>query len=64
MQILIEYMIPILLLAVAFIIVMGLWNMLKGGSANKSQKLMRLRIIMQTVAIIFLILLVYLRSGT
>ncbi len=64
MQILIEYMIPILLLAVAFIIVMGLWNMLKGGSANKSQKLMRLRIIMQTVAIIFLMLLVYLRSGT
>lgn len=57
-------MIPILLLAVAFIIVMGLWNMLKGGSANKSQKLMRLRIIMQTVAIIFLMLLVYLRSGT
>ena len=64
MQILIEYMIPIVLLAVAFIVVMGLWNMVKGGSANKSQKLMRLRIIMQAVAIIFLMLLVYLKSGT
>ena len=33
---------------------MGLWNMTKGGSSNTSQRLMRLRVMGQAVAIILL----------
>ena len=31
---------------------LGLFNMLRGGSANRSQQLMRLRVLLQFVAII------------
>ncbi|HWJ99512.1 MAG TPA: twin transmembrane helix small protein [Xanthobacteraceae bacterium] len=39
------------LLAVATVLVLGLWNMMKGGSPNRSQSLMRLRVLLQGVAI-------------
>lgn len=39
------------LLAVAAVLVLGLWNMMKGGSPNRSQSLMRLRVLLQGVAI-------------
>jgi hypothetical protein len=39
------------LLAVAVVLVLGLWNMMKGGSPNRSQSLMRLRVLLQGVAI-------------
>ncbi len=38
--------------AVFMVLLFGLWNMLRGGSPNVSQKLMRLRVILQFVAII------------
>ena len=41
--------------AVAIILGMGLWNMLKGGPGNTSQKLMRLRVIGQAIAIFLLL---------
>ena len=37
--------------AVAVILGMGIWNMLKGGDGNLSQKLMRARVIAQAIAI-------------
>ena len=37
---------------VAVILFMGLWNMFRGGDANRSQTLMRARVIAQFVAII------------
>ena len=37
--------------AVAVILFMGLWNMFKGGDGNRSQMLMRARVIAQAVAI-------------
>jgi hypothetical protein len=40
--------------AVGVVLVLGLWNMLKGGDGNTSQKLMRLRVILQAVAIVLL----------
>lgn len=39
------------LFAVAVVLVMGLWNMLKDGSKNRSQHLMRMRVALQAVAI-------------
>ena len=45
------------LAAVAVILFMGLWNMFKGGegSANRSQMLMRARVIAQFVAIVVIL---------
>lgn len=44
-------------LAVAVVLFMGLWNMFKGGegSANRSQMLMRARVIAQFVAIVVIL---------
>jgi hypothetical protein len=38
--------------AVAVVLLMGLINMLRGGSPNKSQQLMRWRVILQFVAVL------------
>lgn len=43
--------VPVALLAVAIVLVLGLWNMMKGGSGNTSQKLMRMRVLLQAIAI-------------
>lgn len=43
--------VPIALIAVAVVLVLGLWNMMKGGSGNTSQKLMRMRVLLQGIAI-------------
>ena len=42
-------------LAVAVILFMGLWNMFRGGDANRSQMLMRARVIAQFVALVVLL---------
>ncbi|KMO33984.1 twin transmembrane helix small protein [Methylobacterium aquaticum] len=39
-------------LAVAVVLLLGLANMLRGGSANLSQRLMRLRVVLQFAAIV------------
>ena len=44
--------VPIAIGAVAVVLVLGLINMMRGGSPNTSQKLMRLRVLLQFVAII------------
>jgi hypothetical protein len=49
-----------LLLVVAVILGLGLTNMMRGGSVNRSQNLMRLRVLAQFVAVIAIALTVYL----
>jgi hypothetical protein len=48
------------LLAVAIVLVLGLWNMMKGGSPSRSQNLMRLRVLLQGVAIVVVMLTIWL----
>ena len=45
---------------VAVILFMGLWNMFRGGDANRSQMLMRARVIAQFVAIVVILGALYL----
>jgi len=45
-------LLPIAIGAVALVLLFGLVNMMRGGSPNTSQKLMRLRVVLQFVAII------------
>ena len=49
--ILAKFILPIAIGAVALVLFMGLINMMRGGSPNTSQKLMRLRVLLQFVAI-------------
>lgn len=55
-----SYAIPIALAAVACILLLGLWNMMRGGSPNRSQTLMRWRIVLQFVALCLVMLAIYL----
>ena len=47
-----HWLVPIAIGAVAVVLLAGLINMMRGGSGNTSQKLMRLRVLLQFVAII------------
>ena len=49
-----HYAVPAAIIAVAIVLVLGLVNMMRGGSPNRSQKLMRLRVLLQFVAIIII----------
>jgi len=53
------FILPIAVAAVAFVLLLGLVNMMRGGSPNRSQKLMRLRVLLQFVAIIIIMLTVW-----
>ncbi len=53
------YALPTVIGAVAVVLVLGLANMLRGGSPNVSQKLMRLRVLLQFVAILVLMLTIW-----
>lgn len=56
-------LVPIATGAVAIVLFFGLANMLKGGNPGRSQQLMRLRIILQLVAIVVIMLVLWLRSA-
>ncbi len=51
--------IVIALLAVGSVLVLGLWNMMKGGSPSRSQNLMRLRVLLQAVAILIVMITIW-----
>ena len=46
------YLVPIAIGAVALVLLLGLLNMMRGGSPNRSQELMRMRVLLQFVAIV------------
>ena len=50
-----------LLMAVGIVLILGIGTLFKGGDASKkySNKLMQLRVILQFIAIIFLVLFAY-----
>ncbi len=58
-----DYLIIVALVAVAIVLLLGLLNMMRGGSANTSQKLMRWRVGLQFLAIIVAMTILYLRHG-
>jgi hypothetical protein len=55
-DILSTYIVPVAIGVVAIVLVLGLANMLRGGSPNLSQTLMRWRVVLQFVAIIIIML--------
>ncbi|MGH9806879.1 MAG: twin transmembrane helix small protein [Terriglobia bacterium] len=57
-----ELILPIAVGAVAFVLLLGLINMMRGGSPNLSQKLMQLRVLLQFIAIVITMLTVWVMS--
>ena len=47
-----SFVVPVAIGAVALVLLLGLLNMMRGGSPNTSQRLMRLRVLLQFVAIV------------
>jgi hypothetical protein len=47
-----NFILPIAAGAVVLVLLLGLFNMMRGGSPNRSQQLMRLRVLLQFVAIV------------
>ena len=60
MEAFVNYAIPVALAAVVVVLLLGLWNMMRGGSPNTSQRLMRWRVVLQLVAILLVVVAVYL----
>ncbi len=58
------YFIPIALGAVTIVLFLGLWNMMKGGSASRSQTLMRWRVGLQFIAIAVVMIMLYFSVGS
>jgi hypothetical protein len=58
-----DLIVPIAVLAVAFVLLLGLFNMLRGGSADRSQKLMRTRVLLQFLAIILIMGVIWWRAA-
>ena len=55
-----RYLVPIAIGAVALVLLLGLANMLRGGSPNTSQLLMRWRVALQFIAIVIIMATIWL----
>lgn len=53
---------PIAIGAVAFVLLLGLFNMMRGGSPNTSQRLMRARVVLQFAAIVLMMTVLYITA--
>lgn len=62
MEEILRWVLPFAVAAVAIVLGVGLWNMMRGGDPNLSQKLMRARVILQLIAILIVMAVVYLAS--
>jgi hypothetical protein len=56
-------LVPIAIGAVAIVLLVGLINMMRGGSPHLSQRLMRLRVLMQFIALIVIMLTIWAMRG-
>lgn len=53
---------PVALGAVALVLILGLTNLARGGSPQRSQKLMQWRVGLQAVALVFVLLTIFLMN--
>ena len=52
-------LVPIALAAVGVVLLLGLFNMMRGGSPSRSQNLMRLRVLLQFVVVVIVMFTVW-----
>ena len=58
-----HYAVPVAIGAVAVVLALGLINMMRGGSPNTSQKLMRMRVLPQFIAIVVIMVTIWAMRG-
>jgi hypothetical protein len=56
-------LVPVAIVAVAVVLLLGLTNMMRGGSPHISQRLMRLRVLLQFIAIIVIMITIWAIRG-
>jgi hypothetical protein len=56
-------LVPVALVAVAIVLILGLSNMMRGGAPQVSQRLMRLRVLLQFIALIVIMLTIWIAKG-
>jgi heme/copper-type cytochrome/quinol oxidase subunit 2 len=60
----VTYILAIIVMGVvALVLIRGLFNMMKGGDPNRSNKLMQLRVLLQAIAVILIMLTLWLTGG-
>ena len=52
-------LVPMAIIAVAIILVLGLINMMRGGSPQRSQRLMQLRVLFQFIALVVIMITIW-----
>jgi hypothetical protein len=57
-----DYLVPISIAAVFIVLLMGMWNMMRGGPGNRSQMFMRWRVVLQFVAIVIIMAAIWFAS--
>jgi hypothetical protein len=62
MNSLVDALVPIAVVAVAVVLLLGLLNMLRGGSPSRSQQLMRARVLLQFLAIVVIMGVIWWRA--
>jgi hypothetical protein len=63
MSTILNNLVPIAIGVVAIVLLLGLFNMMRGGSPNTSQKLMRWRVVLQFVAVIIIMAAIWATRG-
>ena len=63
MEYALRWILPFAVAAVAIVLVFGLFNMLRGGNPNLSQKLMRARVLLQLGALLIIMASLYLAGN-
>ena len=53
----------VVMFAVLIVLARGLFNMMKGGDANFSNKMMQMRVVLQAVAVALIMLTLWLTGG-
>jgi hypothetical protein len=60
----VTYILAIIVMGVvALVLIRGLFNKMKGGDANRSNKLMQLRVLLQAIAVVLIMLTLWLTGG-
>jgi hypothetical protein len=58
-----NFLVPVAILAVAGVLFAGLFNMMRGGSASRSQMLMRWRVGLQFLALVIIMFAIWMKSA-
>ncbi|MGO4117132.1 MULTISPECIES: twin transmembrane helix small protein [Rhizobium] len=60
----VTYILAIIVMGlVALVLIRGLFNMMKGGDPNRSNKLMQLRVLLQAIAVILIMITLWVTGG-